>query len=224
MKKNGKSTSLHSTRKVETVTMWVKRDSLTQAPWNPEIRTQLDTLRDLRGSMERDGFWEWAPILVDQGGTIIDGHRRWTCAKLLGIDDVPVTVVDDDADRVWATFNGTHMNLSGAQAMQAVASGLHTRPPKYADKLAKLESIVGPDGIRELGQRGISPFVVDKALFIARNTGLSDDQAFVKKTIFWLCDHRLMSTVAVRAIKSGVNPRLIELAIRENRPLQTNYL
>lgn len=214
---------MQKTGVVDTVTIMVKRDTLRPSPWNPEIRTQLEYLKDLRESMATDGFWDFCPLLVDKSGVIIDGNRRWVVAKLLGIDDVPVTIVDDDADRIWAMYNGTRMNLTGPQALQAFASGLKTRPPKFAALIARLEAVIGEEGAKQLGQRGVSPGVINVARRVGRYCLLEDDKEFMRLTVFWLVNHSHMTTLVIRAIREGVDANILERAIRGNRPLTPNY-
>lgn len=217
------SKKLAKTGSVDSVTMMVKREDLKAAPWNPQIRVQIQYLRDLRASMEADGFWDFMPILADKNGVIIDGHRRWTVAKLLNIEDVPVTIVDDDADKIWSGINGTHMSLTGAQTLQAVSSGLKTRPPKFARLIAQLEDAIGEAGAKELGQRGISPGVMNVARRIARYCLLEDDREFMRLTVYWIVNNSRMSVVTARAINDGVDPNVIEKAVRGNKTLTTNY-
>lgn len=210
-------------RGVDTVTCYVSIDSLKPAPWNPAIRVQLAYLHDLRDSIETDGFWEFMPILVDRNSTIIDGHRRWTAAKLLNLKEVPVTLVDADADEKWADINGTGMPISGPQVLQAISSGMKSRPAKFEPMISKLEAAIGAEGLQKLGQRGKSPYVINAALRIARYVGQEDNSIFVGQTVWWLTDHARMNSITTRAMNEDVPPEVIERAIRANRPLLPNY-
>lgn len=225
--KNGKSSNgngLHPLRrKLDQVPCYVKRDSLKPAPWNPPIRVQLSYLRALRESMSNDGFWSFAPILVDRNGTIIDGHRRWTVAGLLHIEEVPVVIVDEDAQVIWAQFNDTHMALSGAQVMQAVANGLNARPARHAAMLARLEEVVGKEGIQYLSEANKSPYIINQAIRIATYCGLEDDNPFIGLVVYWLVEHRKMNQIVSQAIKENIDPSLVERRIRSNRPLTLEY-
>jgi len=214
---------LRKAKASDAVMMMVKRDSLKPADWNPDIRVQIRYLKNLRASMEEEGFWTFAPMLVDRSGTIIDGHRRWTVAKMLNIDLVPVIVVDDDADRIWAMYNGTRMDLTGSQAVQAVGQGLRYRPPKYAALLARLDEIVGEEGVREMGRRAASPDLLNTAIRLARYSLLDDDLPYVRAVIFWLMANKNMTVIAVRATREGVDPKVIERAVRGNEPLSPTY-
>lgn len=218
-----KGTELRKLGDVAVVTCFVRRDSLKAADWNPPIRVQLQYLGDLRDSMEQDGFWEWQPLIVARDGTIVDGHRRWTVAGLLQFEQVPVVIVDMDPGDLWARLNGTRMDLTGAQAMQAVARGLKSRPPKFAKQIDRLEAIIGPDGIRVLSDSGMSPHLYNKTKQIARYCGLDEDVTFMRLTVFWLAKHRRMHAMTSAAIKEGVPYEVIERAIRSDTPLSISF-
>jgi hypothetical protein len=223
-KKVTADTAPKSVGNVETVTCYVLRSELKPAPFNPEIRTQLEYLKDLRESMQEKGFWEFAPILVDRNSVIIDGHRRWTVARILGIEKVPVTIVDGEADELWGEFNGNRMDMTGAQVMQAIAHGLKTRPDKFADNLAQLEDIVGEEGLKELGLQGnISPNIIKTARRIARYCNLREDKVFIGLTVEWLAKYRKMTSISARAMREDVRPESLERAIRASRILETSY-
>lgn len=206
-----------------TVTCYVKTDELKPAAWNPAQRVQLRSIGDLRDSIEADGFWEFAPILVDRSGTIIDGHRRWTAAKLLDLKEVPVVIVDADADELWAKFNGTRMDVTGRQALEAIANGMTSRPPKYASMLSKLEAVVGKAGIAMLGKRGKSPYIVNQALRIARYAERESDNEFVGKVVFWLAAHPRMNTISRKAIQDDIDPDVLVSAVDADKPLAVQY-
>jgi hypothetical protein len=173
--------------------------------------------------MRKNGFWDFKPIIVSRELIIADGHRRWTAAKLESINPVPIVLVDQDADALWSAINGTVMGLTGGQAMQAVASGLQSRPAKFEEQIARLEQMVGHVGIKLLGQKGISPYIITKVSLIVRYLGMEEDQEFCRKVLFWLTDHRRMGTMAQNAVKNGIDPDILRIKIQENSPLTMNY-
>lgn len=214
---------LRKLRGVDITLCYVKRESLSASPWNPSIRTQLRNLTELRESMEQDGFWEFCPILVDRHGVIVDGHCRWTVARELRIDEVPVFIVDLEADELWARYNGTRQEVTGAQALQAVTQGLDTFPPKFAKQLNRLRDVLTQEEFMELGKLGRSPHIINIAIRIQRYLGLEDDQPFLGITTMWLARNPRMSTMVTKAIRDGVDTSILERAIRINRTLETNY-
>lgn len=207
----------------EHITTYVKRSSLKEAPWNPEIRIQLRELTSLRDSMEEDGFWDFMPIICDRHGMIVDGHRRNAVARLLHIDEVPVIVVDMEAGELWARLNGTRAEVTGSQALQAISNGLTTWPPKFAKQIAQLQEVLGEEQLMELGRRGKSPHIINPAKRIARYCGLQDDKPFIGITVMWLVNHDNMSTLSIRAIREQVSANVLERAIRGDRALEPAY-
>jgi hypothetical protein len=45
-----------------------------------------ETVEGLVRSMERDGFWEWRPVLIDQDERVLDGYHRLAAAQRLGLE------------------------------------------------------------------------------------------------------------------------------------------
>jgi DNA modification methylase len=79
---------------------YVPINSLKPCPWNP--RKWDDAAKgQLRESISRFGFCD--PLIVnrhpDRLNTIIGGHFRWTVAKELGIETVPVVFLSLDEDK-----------------------------------------------------------------------------------------------------------------------------
>jgi ParB-like chromosome segregation protein Spo0J len=78
--------------------IWVNIDELVPHPMrvvkNPDSN-DADIMKDI---MEH-GIT--TPLLVDlTDGRIICGHRRWAVAKLLGLEQVPVTIISDSYDHL----------------------------------------------------------------------------------------------------------------------------
>jgi ParB-like nuclease family protein len=76
----------------------------------PNYRTIMgdDDLRDLNESVAEAGIL--IPILVDQNNVLIDGLRRYSCAKLQKLDKVPVTVATNYAEAVQAITEANKPN------------------------------------------------------------------------------------------------------------------
>jgi hypothetical protein len=203
--------------------MRVRTDSLHPAPWNPAIRTQTKYTLGLRESIQTNGFWEFRPILTDRNGMIIDGHRRWTAAKALGIFEIPAIVVDADADKLWSEVNGQTMAISGAQVVQAVAGGLQTIPDKFDKNMTRLVEIMGNEGVQLLAANNMGPNVVAFAERVGRYCKMTEDREFLQKTIRWLVTHRDASGTSQRAMKDNVAPSRLYKAILDNRLLEIRY-
>lgn len=72
-------------------------ESLEPHPRNQEIYTNGD-ISDVASRMEEHGFKEEHRILVTTNRQILSGHRRWRSAKKVGIERVPVEVVEVEDD------------------------------------------------------------------------------------------------------------------------------
>jgi len=211
-------------KKFSSVFLYVKRDSLKPAPWNPPIRVQLRYMTPLRRSMEAHGFWDFAPIIVAEDGTIIDGHRRWVCAGLLHIEEIPVVMVDAPPEEVWAEYNSTRASMTGAQMLQARAGGLSHVPATDRNMLGNLEDLVGYSGIRRLAELSVSPHVYHEARRIAKYVNRPDDNDFLKKTVFWLAENRRMNSMAIRLMRDNGDATALLIAIEGNRPLESKWV
>ena len=66
-------------------------DTLEAHPRNPRDHT-AEQVAEVAASMVEFGFT--APILVDEGNVILSGHGRWAAAKLLGLKQVPVRIIE----------------------------------------------------------------------------------------------------------------------------------
>lgn len=66
-------------------------DQLSPHPRNPRTHSP-EQVSELAASMVEFGYT--APMLVDDGYTILSGHGRWAAARLLGLTHVPVIVLD----------------------------------------------------------------------------------------------------------------------------------
>lgn len=71
-------------------------EELTRHPLNQEVYGDLTLEPDFIDSIEQHGILE--PILIKPDGTIISGHRRYTAALEVGLDEIPVREVSYDSD------------------------------------------------------------------------------------------------------------------------------
>ena len=76
----------------------VRTDSLRANPHNPRLLFDEEPLQTLEGSIRKVGIL--VPLTVYQAAgsrkfTILDGQRRWICAKRLGLEEVPINEVGE---------------------------------------------------------------------------------------------------------------------------------
>jgi ParB-like chromosome segregation protein Spo0J len=130
-------------------------------------------------------------LLVLPDGQVIDGQHRYACAKELGLESVPVRIIDvplplDAADQMaieyWAVYDAiARRHLTKAQATEMLYDLLRGRNEVQA-KLAKIANLkrgnrkagTRPDSshltVRELASRaGKSPRSVERAVTVLRH-------------------------------------------------------
>lgn len=65
-------------------------DTLRPHPLNEQVYGNEQTDQSLRESIAQDGII--TPLVIDQHGTILAGHRRWRAAQAAGLPSIPVVV------------------------------------------------------------------------------------------------------------------------------------
>ena len=105
---------------------------------NPSNRTTAEGLSNLLPSIQRKGILQ--PIVINRNNELIDGHRRWTCAKLLGYDTVPCNVLDtDEVMHAYVELNGTARRIQPRDWLLIYLSGGEV-PEKQMEKLTIVEN------------------------------------------------------------------------------------
>lgn len=172
----------------------VKTGDLKPAPFNPAARTDDRALRTLYASMREKGFLPHHPITIVDGRVIADGHRRWTCAKMLNIPEVPCIVAKESLHEVWAE-NGSQRPVSGAEVLRALADGLQVVPDGHEARIEKAREIVGDSGLRLLADKGLSTRSLDVAKKVAKYCGKPGDKGFTRQAFDWLVYFKLSEDV-----------------------------
>ncbi len=156
--------------------------------WPPSFRHTEQYLRLLE-SIRKSGVFHALLVLPD--GQVVDGQHRCSCAKELGLESVPVRIIDvalplRDSDQLaiedWAVYDAiTRRHLTKAQATEMLYDLLRGRTEVQAQlaKLANLKrgkekSAIQPDPshrtVKELAAlAGKSESSVDRAARIVRN-------------------------------------------------------
>lgn len=106
---------------------WVAVDQVIKNERNPRRKEHFepDQLETLRRSIETHGVLE--PIIVEPYDhdmyLLIEGERRWTTAKLLGLKEIPAVIVNrlDEHDEVVVMFN-IHANRRGWEMAEELRS------------------------------------------------------------------------------------------------------
>lgn len=195
-------------------------ETIKEANFQPQNRTEERKLKELLQSMNKYGFALYRPLLISKDGILADGHRRLACARKLGIKEVPVIFTNDALTVVFGQNHSIEPYRAG-DWLQAYAQQLAIDdvPQPYRNKIAKLEAIVGQDGVLRLAMLGYSLGVLDWAKRIARYCD-DDSDTFVNKTLWWLVENN-MQFDARKAMEIDVDPEIFLQAIEENRSFRT---
>ncbi len=206
---------------------WVEPITLVPAPFNPAIRTERERLYELRKSMEHNGFLEYKPIVIGKDGIVGDGHRRLACAIDLGLPLVPV--VHDptrNAEEIWAEECTTSRAATAKETVMAVAQGLRILPDnKYRSSIKAIQRYAGQEGLVALADAKLSPSIHKRVKSVVGYVGRDVDEQgkpyedlyFMRKTLFWLIEHRAQMVVFYM-MNSGIDPQILEAYIEENKP------
>jgi ParB-like chromosome segregation protein Spo0J len=197
---------------------------ITIAHFNPIRRINRTSLSGLILSIQQHGILE--PLALTKDRILADGHRRFACANILELKEIPVAIhteLDLDAPALWVVLNAESMNLTPAQWLDAVVHGLplDTRgfPESMKRRIMRLRFLLGKDGLAELVEMGRSPNILDTAERIQKYCGKKNDEDFVRKTLLWLL---LVgnSFSAKNAISEEIPIDILEEAIEEGKILQ----
>ena len=202
------------------VISYEKIDKLTPSGFNPPQRTEAQNLTDLIESMQRDGFHWYDPIKVTDDMHVGDGHRRLAAAKTLGIDSVPILVIrGKTASDIWAESEDGKRVVTGGDVIRATSNGLSRVPKRHKRIMEQIEKIGGRKLIDHMAKNNKSVGVFKQAVGLAGYCSLRNDNAFVLAAVYWLIDHN-MTRMARLATDLHVDPRRIEVAIRDDRALK----
>lgn len=156
--------------------------------WPPSFK-HTEQYAQLLRSISESGIF--LPLLVLPDGQVIDGQHRYACAKELGLESVPVRIIDvplplGEADQLaieyWAVYDAiARRHLTKAQATEMLYDLLRGRNEVQA-KLAKLANLKRGNRkadtrsdpshltVRELASRaGKSPRSVERAVTVLRH-------------------------------------------------------
>jgi hypothetical protein len=197
-------------------TKLLRVDGVKEAAHNPASRVRPGALKALVRSMGEVGLIY--PILVDQGHTVIDGHRRLAAARELGWDSVAAIVVEADADRIYASVNETARKMSGAESLAVWLANGNAVGPRAAKTFAEMRQALGADLVREACERGLSSRVWSTALRVGRYCALQD-RVSLRRVFAWLMRTAVIGQV-MKSMEAGVEPETIAAAVRKDEPLR----
>ncbi len=104
----------------------------TREPFDTLFPIKEDTLAAIHQDMETNGFDPVFPIVVwEEESVVVDGHTRFTAAKNLGLDSVPVILksFDNEDDAILYSFHiqRNRRNMSDDDILKCLAllDGIH---------------------------------------------------------------------------------------------------
>jgi ParB-like chromosome segregation protein Spo0J len=205
--------------------MEVKRvaiSTLKASSYNPQSRLNSNRMTALTKSIERIGLIY--PIAVTKKMQVIDGHRRLAACKALGIEHVPVLIVESDEipETIYAEINASACNLSGSQNLQVWLDN----PLAVTERARKIfEAAQERFGLRilqSLAAKNMSVTLLRAANEVSRFVGAEDDVQFVRRAARWIMAHR-----NVRLVRSYCDmqqsPKTLYNAINNNKEIKSSY-
>ena len=184
--------------------------------FNPPERTEAVKIRDLQKSIKEHGVL--VDLLVTADMSLVDGHRRYAAAKALGITTVPVKVVEGEYKELWAEVNATQRRPNGRGWMHVALQGAPIKDGVTKRHYDLLVDLIGQEGVRWLIQRRVSPGIWDACRRVALYAGRTEDREFMRKTVFWLVDHKAQLLIN-SAIDTGIAPGFLVQAIENDLAL-----
>lgn len=135
---------------------WLEVEKIIKNERNPRSKEHFEPaqLHTLRNSIETHGILE--PVIVepydDDMFLLIEGERRWTTAKMIGIKEIPAVIVNklDEHDEVVVMFN-IHANRRGWEMAEELRSikELKERDGHLGDDDLAKELGMSPQKLRE---------------------------------------------------------------------------
>ncbi len=200
--------------------VWVQRDKLTPAKYNPRFRAT--GLISLAESIKKWGMLN--PILVDPSYRIAVGHRRWmACGKLFAnIEWVPVRIVGYKQADIFREDYQYVKSLNAKDTLEIyLKDASQLALSKYVtNQLDDLVELMGRSFVQKMHDEGFTA----GAWYTAKRIGkIVDDQRrpFLKKTMKWLIKHR--NVHAIQRNLKDLSPTKLRNAINNGRTLTITH-
>ena len=194
-------------------------------PLNPVIRTD-DThqgFKSLVTNIRKNGLL--TPIIVASNGTVIDGNRRLTALKILGVKKAPVVMHNSTSHKVFddlfVSCNEDTMPINACQELERYLNGAKVKAVTLYN-IQRVEEIGGKRALRQIVNVGKSPITFSIALGQIRTYTGRTDRDFLRKTLKWM-----LTVGSAYRLKAAINefipiPRLMK-AIETGTPLVSKW-
>lgn len=196
----------------------MKLNDIKYNPKNPLIRTDVTDIKfkALKSNIRNNGLL--CPIIVSSNGTIIDGNRRVTALKELGVTKVSTIVHNSTSDKqfddMFVHCNEDTMPINACQELERYLNGAKVKATTL-HSIEKIRKVGGIRALRQIVNVSKSPITFSIALSVLRNyTGITD-KVFLRKSLVWMLTvgsaYRLKASIAdyipvprlVNAIETG---------------------
>ncbi len=137
----------------------------TREPFDALFPIKEDTLAAIRQDMEANGFDPVFPLVVwEEEGLVVDGHTRFTAARDLGLETVPVVrksfESEDDAILYSFHIQRNRRNMADDDILKCLALLDDIHGDEQGEGAKKSRKVLNQERAKELG---ISAGKVDKA-------------------------------------------------------------
>ena len=215
------STKLVDAEDFKTATMVFKTmliNKLMFNPKNPVIRTDTTHLgfKSLVSNIRKNGLL--TPIIVSSNGTVIDGNRRLTALKIIGVKEAPVVMHNSTSnkhfDDLFVSCNEDTMQINACQELERYLNGAKVKATTLV-AIEKLRAIGGIRVLRQIVNVGKSPITFSIAVGMIRAYTGRSDKIFLRKALKWMLTvgsaYRLKASIAdfipvprlIKAIETG---------------------
>ncbi len=168
----------------------VSIDQLHSAEWNPVGRTESVNVRDLVESMKAVGFRKDRAITITSDYMIIDGHRRWTAARIAGMKTIPCWVDGaSDPKKSYVLINSSTRPISSREWLQCYLAGGQA-PSRMEQRIRRIIEACGEGMLWRLAQSNLSPISVLQvgATAIKYIGEDSRNNEWLNRAICWMVD------------------------------------
>ena len=129
-------------------------NTIAPTPYNPKDRVDLAGLQPLIKSLKEYGLMY--PLLITEDRQLVDGNRRWTALRVLGVETVeclmtPLTVSSEQA---FTAVNSSAIKINSKGWLSIGLNGGYLAP-SMRKKYDELQATVGEQGIDLLVQAGL---------------------------------------------------------------------
>ena len=160
-----------------------------KSKFNPTIRTDKNCYRykALRTNIKANGLI--VPVVLSKNLVVIDGHRRLSCLKDLGIRKVNAivheTVTNRNYDKMFVAANESSMTITPAQEAERYLAGALVSK-STANIIAELEKIGGRSFIKRIVADRKSPVTYFIALRQFQNYTKQTKRSILRKVVYWM--------------------------------------